>query len=419
MLNAIGVNSVEELLKDIPASLRQHKIELPRPISEVELLKEIENFTNNCTSSTNTKLSFLGGGSYHHFIPAVVPQLAFRNEFYTAYTPYQPELSQGTLTAIFEFQSMICALTGMDIANASMYDGASAAAEAAILAANYKQRREVVVLNDLNPNYKEVLRTYLTARSISIKEASLDNIAVGEKTAAVLIQDPNFFGDVLDLKGLADKIHAAGALLIMIVDPLSLGVLKTPGEWNADIAVGEGQALGIPVSFGGPGLGFFAAKKEFQRLMPGRIIGKTSDVDGRTGYVLTLQTREQHIRREKATSNICSNQALCALMATIYMSYMGPQGLRKLAQLNMNLNAYAKKLLGSIPGFKVLNTGYTFKEFILQCPVEVKKINKYLLKNGVVGGLDLGENKMLVCTTELTGKDEIDRLAELLRNYKG
>lgn len=424
MLSAIGVNSVEDLLKDIPLNLRQHKIELPQSISELELLKEIESFANNNHTSANTKPSFLGAGMYHHFIPAIVPQLAMRNEFYTAYTPYQPELSQGTLTAIFEFQTMICNLTGMDLANASMYDGASAAAEAAILACNCKRRQEIITINDINPQYKEVLGTYLSARSISIKENHIEKIDVTEKTAAVLIQNPNFFGDILNLKNIAEKVHAAGALLILIVDPISLGALKPPGEWGTDIAIGEGQSLGIPISFGGPGLGFFAAKKELQRFMPGRIVGETTDTAGKKGYVLTLQTREQHIRREKATSNICSNQALCALMATIYLSYIGPEGLKKLAQLNINLNAYAKKTLGTIKGFKVLNDGYTFKEFILQCPDSVKKINKYLLKNNIIGGLDLQQfdskrkNQMLICTTELTVKNEINQLRVMLKKYK-
>ncbi len=421
MLFAIGVTSVEELSADIPAKLRAPALTLPAPVSEIELLQDIERSASKVQARSETRPAFLGGGMYHHFIPAVVPQLASRSEFYTAYTPYQPEISQGTLNAIFEFQSMICALTGMDIANASMYDGATAIAEAAILSCTHTDRSLVIIDKNLNPAYKQVLNTYLTARNIKISEQDVLKLNCTADTAGVIVQNPNFLGDILDLNGIADKAHAAGALFIMAFDPIAQGILKTPAEWGADIAVGEGQALGNPISFGGPALGLFAAKKELQRLMPGRIIGQTKDIEGKNGYVLTLQTREQHIRREKATSNICSNEALCALKAAIYLSYMGPVGLKKLAELNLNLNAYAKKVLGNIPGFSVLSKGPTFKEFILQCPASVKKINEHLLKNNIIGGLDLEQfdparkNQMLVCTTELTLKDDINKLAEALK----
>jgi len=421
MLKTIGVRSIEELLADIPKSLRSDEIGLPAPVSELELLKEIESLIAKNNAAGSAAPAFLGGGQYRHFIPAIVPQLAMRGEFYTAYTPYQPEISQGTLTAIFEFQSMICSLTGMDIANASLYDGATAAAEAAILSCSQTKRNEIVVDAGLNPNYKQVLVTYLSARNIKLIEQDVCTSAFPATAAGVLVQTPSFYGDILDLKGLADKVHAAGGLLTIVFDPLSLGVLKSPAEWGADIAVGEGQGLGNPMSFGGPALGLFAVKKELQRFMPGRIVGKTLDVDGKTGYVLTLQTREQHIRREKATSNICSNEALCALQAAIYLSYMGPQGLQKLGELLLSINTYAKKTLGALKGFSVLNKGNTFKEFILGCPKPAKTFNKALAKAGIIGGLDLGQfdskrkDQMLVCTTELTTKDDIDKLSAVLK----
>jgi glycine cleavage system P protein (glycine dehydrogenase) subunit 1 len=422
MLAEIGAGSIEDLISDISLELRKHSIELPEAVSETELLREIEQYTEKNIIPTAKRVSFIGGGSYHHFIPAVVPELAMRSEFYTAYTPYQPEVSQGTLTAIYEFQTMICNLTGMDIANASMYDGATAAAEAGILAANFTKRNEIIVLNDVNPNYQEVMKTYFSGREITIENSALKDLNVTENTAAVIIQNPTFFGDIIDLNSAAEKIHEKGALFIMIVDPLSLGLLRSPGELGADIIVGEGQCLGISPSLGGPGLGLFAVKQKYQRFMPGRIVGQTNDVDGNKGFVLTLQTREQHIRREKATSNICSNQALCALMATIYLSYMGPQGLKELAQLNININNYAKEQLSGLAGFKVLNEAPTFKEFVLECPKEAKVINNHLLSKGIIGGFNLGKidpkmkNQILICTTELTLKSDIDELVSELRD---
>ncbi len=421
MLDEIGVSSIEDLLSDIPKDLRAKPVQLPKAVSEPELLREIEQLLSKNTGTGLSAPTFLGGGSYRHFIPAVVPQLAMRSEFYTAYTPYQPEISQGTLTAIFEYQSMLCALTGMDIANASMYDGATATAEAAVLSCAQTRRSEIVLDKGLNPNYTQVVRTYLSARGIAIKEMNVRTDILPPTCAGAVVQSPDFYGNILDLSGVAEKVHALNGLLTVVYDPLSLGVLKTPGEWGADIAVGEGQALGNPQSFGGPALGLFTAKKELQRLMPGRIVGKTRDVDGKDGYVLTLQTREQHIRREKATSNICSNEALCALQAAIYLAYMGPQGLKKLGELLLKINAYAKKTLSSVPGFTVQNTGATFKEFVLVCPRPAKDINALISRSGMTGGLDLGtvdasrKNELLICTTELTTKADIDKLAEILK----
>ncbi|MFA6549109.1 MAG: aminomethyl-transferring glycine dehydrogenase subunit GcvPA [Candidatus Margulisiibacteriota bacterium] len=378
-------------------------LSLPAPLSEPELLEELKSL-----SEKNKTPSFMGGGSYNHFIPSVVKHMLGRSEFYTAYTPYQPEISQGILQAIFEYQSMICELTGMDAANASMYDGATAMAEAALLACRATGRKEILVAQTVHPNYRAVLRTYAAKAELGVKELPYDtktgtSVARGtwnvdSKAACFILQQPNFFGNIEDVKGIADEIHKNGSLFIVSADPISLGLLKAPGNYGADIVVGEGQALGNPQNFGGPGLGLFAVKKAFLRQMPGRIVGETVDSEGKRGFVLTLSTREQHIRREKATSNICSNEALCALAAGIYLSVMGKQGLRKVAELCLQKANYLKKKLGN----KIVFSAPSFKEFVVKTDKPV--------------GLDLAgfypglKGCRLICVTELTKKEEIDKL---------
>ena len=410
MLQVIGAGSIDDLFRGIPAELKSSKIPVSKPISESELL---QNIRNDLSLDIRIRASFLGAGRYRHYIPAVCKYLTGRSEFYTAYTPYQPEISQGTLTAIYEYQSMICELTGMDIANASMYDGASATAEAAVLAAAYTGRKEIVLANTFSPDYRKVIDTYAFPRGLSV----LNGRDFSDKTAAVLFALPDFHGKIEDYRDLIEQAHATGALFIVAADPILLSVLESPGRLGADLATGEGQSLGNTQSFGGPGLGIFAAKKELLRYLPGRIVGKTIDAEGRDAYVLTMQTREQHIRREKATSNICSNQALCALTATIYLSVLGPEGLAKVAKLCKQRAEQAKRALGALEGFKLLSGKETYQEFVLECPEEVGVINKALLKDGIIGGYDLGGKRMLVCCTELTTAEQIKLLAEKLKKF--
>ncbi|MDD5593948.1 MAG: aminomethyl-transferring glycine dehydrogenase subunit GcvPA [Candidatus Margulisbacteria bacterium] len=392
-----------DLFADIPSKVRlKEKLSLPRPLSEPELLAELTDLSQKNTPGT----SFLGGGSYDHFIPSAVKHILGRSEFYTAYTPYQPEASQGTLQAIYEYQSLICELTGLEVANASMYDGATALAEAAFMACRITGRKEIVVSAAVHPNYRAVLKTYCTAADLVLKELPFDiasgltayNLQLTTNSACVILQQPNFFGNLEKVAGLADKVHAAGALLIASINPISLGLLKPPGRYGADIVVGEGQPLGLPRSFGGPGLGLMAARQEYLRQMPGRIVGATTDLDGQRAFVLTVSTREQHIRRERATSNICSNEALCALAATVYLSLLGKNGLKKVAGLCLQKANYLKEKLGqavlwSTPGFNEL----------------VIKTNKKI-------GLDLAgyypelAGCRLICVTELTNKSELDKL---------
>lgn len=369
------------------------EITLPSPLSEPELLAELK-----ITAEKNREASkFIGGGSYAHFIPSAVKHIISRSEFYTAYTPYQAEASQGTLQTIYEFQSLVCALTGMDVANASMYDGATALAEAALLACRYTGRNEITVSSAVHPNYLEVLKAYARGADLKVVEVPFDKKAgltspfsPSPTSAGYVLSQPNFFGCIEEVRGLAEKVHAAGALFIVAVDPISLGLLTPPGKYGADIVVGEGQSLGIPRNFGGPGLGLFAVKKDLLRQIPGRLAGKTVDNQGRVGYTLTLQTREQHIRRERAGSNICSNEALCALAAGVYLSLMGKSGLKKVAELCLQRSNYLKKRLGSI------FSAPTFKEFVTK-------------KGGV--GLPLNDlGARLVCVTELATRSELDVL---------
>jgi glycine dehydrogenase subunit 1 len=377
--------------------------------------------------SAADSVCFLGAGAYDHYIPAVIDHLLSRQEFYTAYTPYQPEISQGTLQAIFEYQTMICMLTGMDVANASMYDGASALAEAAIMACGATRRSEVVALESIHPQSRSVLKTYARFRDIHVVTcgrkdgaADIDDLKskVSRSTAAVVVQSPNFFGIIEEIEEMAAVAHESGALLIVCCDPISLGLLKSPGAMGADIVVGEGQALGNPLSFGGPYLGFYAATDKLMRKMPGRIAGQTVDAHGRRGFVLTIQAREQHIRREKATSNICSNQALCALAATIYLTAMGKEGLRDTASQCAMKAHYAYDTLIGTGRFSPVFDAPFFKEFAVRFDGDVNALNAALLDDGIIGGYDLGRfdknlsGAWLLAVTEKRTKQQIDALAE-------
>jgi glycine dehydrogenase subunit 1 len=371
---------------------------------------------------------FLGAGAYNHFVPSAVDQILRRAEFYTAYTPYQPEISQGTLQAIFEYQSLICALTGMDVANASHYDGGTALAEAALMAVtSTRNRRTIVVAPGVNPQYRAVLRTYLQGMGIRVTgdenlDASLNDVIaqVDSTTAAVIVQSPDFFGTLHDLKPLAERAHAAGALLVTSFDPIALGLFQTPAEAGADIATAEGQPLGVGLNFGGPYLGVFTCNEKYVRKMPGRLAGATLDLNGQVGYVLTLQAREQHIRREHATSNICTNQGLMALAAAVYLSLVGRQGLRQLAELCYHRAHYAAAAIAKLPGYTVQDRGPFFKEFVVGCPRPAAEMNAALAERGIVGGYDLSRdypeqaNAMLLCVTEMNSKAEIDNLVAAL-----
>lgn len=426
MLKAIGYESIAQLFESVPENVRlARRLNIPAPLSELEVTKRLKSLANK-NANTEDYACFLGAGAYDHFIPAVVDSLLSRQEFYTAYTPYQPEISQGTLQAIFEYQSLICELCGMDVANASVYDGASAVAEAAMMACGATRRNKVLAARSLNPEYREVLRTYARFKGIEVKEFGFRNGAadmselegmMADDIAAVIVQTPNFFGIVEDIKAAADIAHKHGALLAVSCDPISLALLKSPGESGADIAVGEGQAMGNPLSFGGPYLGFFAAKERLMRKMPGRIVGETADRNGKRCYVLTIQTREQHIRREKATSNICSNEALCALAATIYLCAMGKEGLGEAARQCVQKSHYAYDALVSTGKFKPVFEAPFFKEFAVTYDGDISRLNKRLLESGIIGGYELKKDypelggAWLVAVTEKRTKDEIDALA--------
>ena len=432
MLQKIGVSSFEELLQDIPQELRlKRPLNIPPALSELEITNLMLELSQQNYSSVDY-INFLGAGSYDHFIPAAVDQIISRSEFYTAYTPYQAEVSQGTLQAIYEFQSLICMLTGMELANASLYDGGSALGEACLLAHYQTERNKILIPANLHPFYKRVLKTYVSGKGLKIAEiehldgqvrATAFNEKLDGETAAVVVQNPNFFGIVEeDIEEIEKITHAAGALLIMVCDPISLGILKTPGEYNADLVVGEGQSLGNRMSLGGPYLGYFACKKEYLRRVPGRLIGATLDNRGQKGYVMTLQTREQHIRREKATSNICTNQGLMALAATVYLSMMGKQGIKEVAKLSAQKAHYALEQIESKTGFKRKFSAPFFKEFVVEGPVAPKKVVKAGLKQNLLAGVDLNqfkmglENGLLLAVTEKKSKNEIGRLVTFLQS---
>ncbi len=428
MLRACGVDSVDELFASIPASLEPTSFDLPPARSELEAFAYFDKLSRQ---NYHDLISFLGGGFYDHFIPAAVDDIAGRSEFYTAYTPYQAELSQGTLQAIYEYQSDICRLTDLEVANASIYDGGTALYEACQMAIAATGRRKVVMDGGVNPIYRKMIHSYATNLAIDFREtegvqrqADRDRLyrLIDDKTAAVILQNPNFFGAIDDHSDIVERCHQQGALALASVNPIACALLKTPGEMGFDIATGEGQPLGIPLSFGGPYLGFMAATRKLLRRMPGRIAGRTVDVDGNQGFVLTLQTREQHIRREKATSNICTNQALCALRAHAYMSLLGKEGLREVAQLCLDKAHYAKTRLLGIPGVAVEEAVPVFNEFTVRLPMDARECVGAMIERGFAAGFPLGryysgmENHLLVAVTEKRTKYEIGQFAEALED---
>lgn len=426
MLSELGLDNIEQLFADIPASLRDPDIEIPGAHCELEVIDFLRRLADN---NSHHLVYFLGGGFYDHYIPSAVDALASRSEFYTAYTPYQPEVSQGTLQAIFEYQSAICRLTDMDVANASLYDGGTALYEAAMMAIRQTKRERIIVDGGVNPIYRKMLYSYTKNLSIDFFEIDVSHghshrekikEAMTDETAAIILQNPNFFGAVDDFSDIVDIAHNHKCLVVVSTYPISLGMLKTPGAMGADIVTGEGQSLGLPLSFGGSYLGFMATRKKYVRKMPGRIAGETTDIHGRRGYVLTLQAREQHIRREKATSNICSNEALCALRAVIYLSLMGPQGLTETAELCARKAAYAKSRLEAIPGVSIKRSAPTFNEFTVELPVPSARVVSHMVDRGFAPGFPLAqyypgmENYLLVCVTEKRTKEEIGAFAEAL-----
>lgn len=431
MLAAIGVTTIEDLFEAVPASHRFPALDLPGPMSEMEVAAEMAALAEANEHAGDFAL-FRGAGAYHHFIPSVVNHMLLRGEFYTAYTPYQPEVSQGTLQAIFEYQSMMCALTGMDAANASHYDGATSLAEAVTMAVEVtrRKRNKIILSPFIHPQYRAVVRTYHQGGDLKIVgdkgRASIADLIdmLDENTAMLAVSYPNFLGQISDFTALAEKVHEAGALLVMVVNPMALGLFKSPGELGADIVVGEGQPLGVPLSYGGPYLGFFATREKYVRKIAGRIVGETVDQDGKRAYVMTLRPREQDIRREKATSNICTNQGLMALAASIYMAAMGKHGIRKAAELCYHKAHYAADQIDALDGFRVERDRPFFHEFVVECPRPVAEINEKLIEAGIIGGYDLGadyphlKDHMLVCVTEMNTKDEIDALVAALREVK-
>jgi len=425
MLASLGMQNIEDLFVEIPDQIRlKRPLDVPRSHSELELIAHIGALSQKNLGASNYTC-FLGAGAYDHYGPSIINHMLLRQEFFTAYTPYQPEVSQGTLQAIFEFQTMMCELTGLDVSNASVYDGATALAEAAMMACNATRRNEVVVSGTIHPEHRAVLETYGCTREMMVKmvphkEGMVDmealRAATTPSTAAVILQSPNFFGIIEDLAGAADIAHEAGALMIASVDPISLGILKSPGELGVDIAVGDGQPLGVPLSFGGPYVGFMAATQKLLRNMPGRIVGITNDSEGQRAYVLTMQTREQHIRREKATSNICTNNALVGLATTIYLSVMGKAGLREVAEQCVSKSRYAYEALIKTGQFEPAFAAPFFREFVVKSKRPVAELNQELLEHNILGGYDLGkdypelENHWLVAVTEKRTKEEIDHL---------
>lgn len=429
MLDSIGVSSIGDLFSDIPTNLKLNReLNIGKAMSEIEILEHMKSLAEK-NKSTDDLVCFLGAGAYDHYIPSIVKHLAMRSEFYTAYTPYQPEISQGTLQVIFEYQTLMTNLTGMDVTNASMYDGPTATAEAAIMACENTRRKSIIVSKTVNPETRKVLKTYLTVRDIELIEVDMVDGAtdveklkslVNKNTAGVIVQSPNFFGIIEDVTEVEKIIHENKGNLIMYVDPISLGILKTPGELGVDIVVGEGQSLGNRLNFGGPHLGFLATTSKLVRKLPGRIVGQSIDVDGRRAFVLTLQAREQHIRRYKATSNICSNQGLNVVMAAIYLITMGKKGLREVALQSTQKAHYAYNEIIKTGKFKPLFDKPFFKEFAVSSNIDASKVNKELLNKGILGGYELRKeynelnNGLLFCVTEKRTKEEIDKLTGAL-----
>ncbi len=421
MLQKIGVERFEELIDNIPEKLRlKEELKIPDGLSEFEVLKLLKEISGE-NSTAEDYISFLGGGAYDHFIPSAVSHITSRPEFYTAYTPYQAEVSQGTLQTIYEYQSMICELTGMDVSNASMYDGASAAAEAALMTCSMKGKKKIIVPRSVNPLYLSVIKTYCYGQKIEIEELSIENGIVepealqkkiSSEYAGVIIQHPNFFGCLEDVFSIEEIVHSSGGLLTVIVDPISLGILTPPGEYNADIVCGEGQSLGNDLNFGGPYVGILAAKKSLIRKIPGRLIGKTVDINGRVGYVMTLQKREQHIRRDKAVSNICTNQALNALSACVYLTLLGKDGIKEVANQCIQKSHYLAEKINSLDGYKLKFNNPFFKEFAVETDNEPGDILEALYKKGIFGGIDLDrfgiKNSLLIAVTEKRTREEME-----------
>jgi glycine dehydrogenase subunit 1 len=434
MLQAIGADKLEDLIRILPASVRlERSLNLPQPLAEMPLV-EFLRLLSEAKGENPPKISFLGAGAYDHFIPAIVDHILRRSEFYTAYTPYQPEVSQGTLQAIFEFQTLICQLTGMDLANASVYDGASAVAEGVLMAKRINGRKKFLLSQTVHPESRMVTRTYTRSLEFQIEEIPFSREGttdlgrlekkMDEKTGAVVFQHPNFFGCLEDIGKAAEIVHQKGALLIVsVTEPLSLALLQPPGTLGADIVVGECQSFGNPLSFGGPYVGFFACREKFLRSLPGRLVGESIDAQGRRGFLLAVATREQHIRRERATSNICTNQALCALAVLVYLTAMGRKGLRELAEMNLSKCEYAKRRLQDFGRLRF--SAPTFNEFVFSLPQDGEGALQSLLPQGIVGGLALKrfyrklDKEILVCVTEKNSKEQIDRLAERIRQLAG
>jgi glycine dehydrogenase subunit 1 len=436
MLAKLGLSSLEDLLAPVPENVRLRRpLDLPPALSEPDL-KRLLNGVAAKNKNLDAAVSFLGAGTYDHAIPSVVPHLQRRSEFVTSYTPYQPEVSQGMLQAIYEFQTMVCQITGLDIANASLYDGATAMVEAALLAVGPGGRGEVVISMGVDPQYRRVLHTYAYARGFTVKEVPTRNgvtspedlnAAVSATTAAVVIQQPNFFGCVEDMRAIEPVAHKGKAVFVAtITEPASLSVLASPGEYGADIAVGELMSFGNTMSYGGPALGFMAARSKYMRLLPGRLVGQTVEEDGQkqTGYVLTLQTREQHIRRERATSNICTNQSLLAVGATIYLAALGKQGFRELGELCLQKAHYAFRQITALPGYKAAFSSPFFDEFVITAPVSAQRLQQHFEQAGIIGGYALRDgypdmpNDMLFCVTETRSKEDIDYLVDVLKEVQ-
>jgi glycine dehydrogenase subunit 1 len=427
MLHQLGAASIDSLFDSIPENLRlRQPLDVPAAMSEIELLKAFDEM--GARNSAAGRVSFLGGGAYSHYVPTIVDHLISRSEFFTAYTPYQPEISQGTLQSIFEFQTLVCQLTGMDIANASMYDGSTAMAEAVLMAERVTRRSKVIASAAVHPQYLEVAQTYVQHAGIELEQSLYctetgttlpDSLgAIDDKTAAVVVQSPNFFGCIEDLQALSDKAHAHGALLIVAVtEAMSFGLLRSPGACGADIVVAEGQSFGVPLSFGGPYVGLFAIRDKYARQIPGRLVGEAFDKQGRRGFVLTLATREQHIRREKATSNICTNEGLIALASTIYLETMGRRGVQEAARQCTQKAHYAARAIGALEGFSLPFSGPFFNEFVVCAPVAASSmLDKLAREKGIDGGIALSRfdasrtNDFLVCVTETNTRAQIDAL---------
>ena len=432
MLESIGLGSAEELFDSIPPDLLlKRPLNTPGALSEIELLDSFERMGARNAGARRT--SFMGGGAYSHYIPTIVDHIISRSEFFTAYTPYQPEISQGTLQTIFEFQTLVCQLTGMEVANASMYDGSTALAEAVLMAERVTKRSKAIASSAAHPQYLEVIRTYVQHAGIHLEMVQFDEQSgqswkslaesIDDQTAALVVQSPNFFGCVEDVAALADAAHAKGALLVVaITEAMSLGLLKSPGACRADIVVAEGQSFGVPLSFGGPYVGLFATREKYARQIPGRLVGEAYDKKGRRGFVLTLATREQHIRREKATSNICTNEGLIALAATVYLETMGRRGIQEVAHQCAQKTAYARKAISGLKGYSLPFSGPTFNEFVVRGPMNAVELLSRLGKDREIdGGIALSRfmsdrpNDFLVCVTEVNSREQIEALVEGLK----